>query len=192
MAFHRPWLADGSVNTALADAKARGDPGRHRAPARRSPPRHTSPPRRRSGPAPHRPCPHRHARSWAASRRRRSGLRPTSADPCSTKGDVRRPKAPLSDVIDWVYTGNRLHPTQKSVEILTPLITGFCPAGAWCSTLSAGPVRPWPLPRASAEPFSAWSSTTSTTAPPAGGSAASRTDGRLEAPFLLEQKTNKN
>lgn len=24
---------------------------------------------------------------------------------------------------------NRLHPTQKPVEILTPLITGFCPAG---------------------------------------------------------------
>lgn len=45
------------------------------------------------------------------------------------KGDVRRPTAPLSDVIDWVYTGNRLHPTQKPVEILTPLITGFCPAG---------------------------------------------------------------
>lgn len=45
------------------------------------------------------------------------------------KGDVRRPAAPLSDVIDWVYTGNRLHPTQKPVEILTPLITGFCPAG---------------------------------------------------------------
>lgn len=45
------------------------------------------------------------------------------------KGDVHLPASPLSDVIDWVYTGNRLHPTQKPVEILTPLIRGFCPAG---------------------------------------------------------------
>jgi hypothetical protein len=29
-------------------------------------------------------------------------------------------------VIDWSYTGNRLHPTQKPIEALEPLIAAFC------------------------------------------------------------------
>jgi site-specific DNA-methyltransferase (adenine-specific) len=33
----------------------------------------------------------------------------------------------ISDVIDWSYSGNILHPTQKPLEILTPLIETFCP-----------------------------------------------------------------
>ena len=45
------------------------------------------------------------------------------------KGDVELPEDAPSDVVDWVYTGNRLHPTQKSVEMLKPLVTAFCPAG---------------------------------------------------------------
>jgi site-specific DNA-methyltransferase (adenine-specific) len=32
-------------------------------------------------------------------------------------------------VIDWRYTGNRLHPTEKPVTPLLPLIEAFCPAG---------------------------------------------------------------
>ena len=29
-------------------------------------------------------------------------------------------------MIDWTYTGNRLHPTQKPIEALEPLIAAFC------------------------------------------------------------------
>lgn len=42
------------------------------------------------------------------------------------KGDVAPPSSPLPDVIDWHYTGNRLHPTQKPVQSLQPLIECFC------------------------------------------------------------------
>ena len=35
----------------------------------------------------------------------------------------------IGDVIDMPYTGNRLHPTQKPVAALTPLIESFCPQG---------------------------------------------------------------
>jgi site-specific DNA-methyltransferase (adenine-specific) len=43
------------------------------------------------------------------------------------KGRPALPDHPPADVIDWVYTGNRLHPTQKPVAILKPLIEAFCP-----------------------------------------------------------------
>ena len=34
----------------------------------------------------------------------------------------------ISDVIEWSYTGNKLHPTQKPVSVLTKLIEAFsCP-----------------------------------------------------------------
>lgn len=29
-------------------------------------------------------------------------------------------------MIDWTYTGNLLHPTQKPTEALEPLIAAFC------------------------------------------------------------------
>jgi site-specific DNA-methyltransferase (adenine-specific) len=45
------------------------------------------------------------------------------------KGDAKRPAAPLPDVMDWQYTGNKLHPTQKPVECLTPIIKAFCKPG---------------------------------------------------------------
>jgi DNA modification methylase len=45
------------------------------------------------------------------------------------KGDATPPANPLPDVLDWTYTGNRLHPTQKPVESLTPIIAAFCKAG---------------------------------------------------------------
>jgi adenine-specific DNA-methyltransferase len=45
------------------------------------------------------------------------------------KGNVMPPAKPIADVIDWKYTGNRLHPTQKPVSSLQPLIEAFCPAG---------------------------------------------------------------
>lgn len=43
------------------------------------------------------------------------------------KGDVMPPEQPTGDVIDFIYTGNHLHPTQKPVAALKPLIDAFCP-----------------------------------------------------------------
>ncbi|WP_445490614.1 DNA methyltransferase [Rhodopseudomonas sp. RCAM05734] len=43
------------------------------------------------------------------------------------KGAVEFPAEPLPDVMDWSYTGNRMHPTQKPISILEPLIKAFCP-----------------------------------------------------------------
>jgi site-specific DNA-methyltransferase (adenine-specific) len=45
------------------------------------------------------------------------------------KGDVQHPAERISDVLEWRYTGNALHPTQKPVNVLTPLIEVFCPPG---------------------------------------------------------------
>jgi len=43
------------------------------------------------------------------------------------KGRPERPAHPISDVMEFCYTGNKLHPTQKPVSILKPLIEAFCP-----------------------------------------------------------------
>jgi site-specific DNA-methyltransferase (adenine-specific) len=45
------------------------------------------------------------------------------------KGAPELPARPVSDVIDFEYTGNRLHPTQKPVQALMPLIGAFCKLG---------------------------------------------------------------
>lgn len=45
------------------------------------------------------------------------------------KGNPAFPAAPLPDVMDWTYTGNKLHPTQKSIHILKPLIESFTAPG---------------------------------------------------------------
>ncbi len=45
------------------------------------------------------------------------------------KGAPPPPATPIGDVIDFAYTGNRLHPTQKPVEALTPLIKTFSRPG---------------------------------------------------------------
>ncbi len=45
------------------------------------------------------------------------------------KGQPALPAEPLPDVLPWTYSGNRLHPTQKPVECLVPLIEAFCPLG---------------------------------------------------------------
>jgi site-specific DNA-methyltransferase (adenine-specific) len=41
------------------------------------------------------------------------------------KGNPTLPKSPPSDVLDWKFSGNQLHPTQKPVEALLPLIQAF-------------------------------------------------------------------
>jgi len=45
------------------------------------------------------------------------------------KGYPTKPVSPLKSVQDWKYTGNKLHPTQKHVDILLPLIESFSGEG---------------------------------------------------------------
>jgi adenine-specific DNA-methyltransferase len=45
------------------------------------------------------------------------------------KGNPAQLQKPIGDVIPWRYTGNKLHPTQKPVEALTPLIESFSSPG---------------------------------------------------------------
>ena len=45
------------------------------------------------------------------------------------KGNPAFPATPIPDVLDWQYTGNLLHPTQKPVSILKPLIAAFTKPG---------------------------------------------------------------
>jgi site-specific DNA-methyltransferase (adenine-specific) len=45
------------------------------------------------------------------------------------KGTPRRPHMQLSSVLEWRYTENRLHPTQKPVGALLPLVMAFSQIG---------------------------------------------------------------
>jgi len=45
------------------------------------------------------------------------------------KGYPRPPEQPISDVIPWSYAGNKLHPTQKPVSVLAPLVEAFSAPG---------------------------------------------------------------
>ena len=45
------------------------------------------------------------------------------------KGNPARPEKPIPDVLQWKYTGNRLHPTQKPLAVLLPLIETFSAHG---------------------------------------------------------------
>ncbi len=45
------------------------------------------------------------------------------------KGWPQKPRDPPPDVIYWTYTGNKLHPTQKPLGILKPLIEAFSQPG---------------------------------------------------------------
>lgn len=41
------------------------------------------------------------------------------------KGSPKEPASPIGDVIDWTYSGNKLHPTQKPLSVLLPLVETF-------------------------------------------------------------------
>jgi DNA modification methylase len=41
------------------------------------------------------------------------------------KGNPEAPKETIGDVIDWTYSGNKLHPTQKPLSVLLPLVETF-------------------------------------------------------------------
>ena len=60
------------------------------------------------------------------------------------KGWPAKPARPPPDVLDWTYTGNRLHPTQKPLGILRPLIEAFSLPATPSSTPSAAPAQPSP------------------------------------------------
>jgi DNA modification methylase len=45
------------------------------------------------------------------------------------KGNPPMPAQPPPDVIEWTYSGNRLHPTQKPVSIFKPLIEALTKPG---------------------------------------------------------------
>jgi site-specific DNA-methyltransferase (adenine-specific) len=45
------------------------------------------------------------------------------------KGNPLQPENPIADVIEWEYTGNKLHPTQKPVTALMPLVESFSRPG---------------------------------------------------------------
>src|SRR5436309_167038 len=45
------------------------------------------------------------------------------------KGTPRRPHMLLPSVLEWRYTGNTLHPTQKPVGALMPLVMAFSQIG---------------------------------------------------------------
>jgi len=45
------------------------------------------------------------------------------------KGYPRQPSSTIGDVIDWTYSGNKLHPTQKPMSALLPLIETFSKPG---------------------------------------------------------------
>lgn len=45
------------------------------------------------------------------------------------KGYPAKPTSPIDDVQPWEYTGNKAHPTEKSVNIITPLIRSFSKPG---------------------------------------------------------------
>jgi site-specific DNA-methyltransferase (adenine-specific) len=45
------------------------------------------------------------------------------------KGDPQEPRYTIGDVIDWTYSGNRLHPTQKPLSVLLPLVDTFSAYG---------------------------------------------------------------
>lgn len=45
------------------------------------------------------------------------------------KGRPRRPSVMLDDVLPWRYSGNKLHPTQKPVAAIEPLIGAFSKPG---------------------------------------------------------------
>ncbi|MEP2987379.1 MAG: DNA methyltransferase [Parasphingorhabdus sp.] len=45
------------------------------------------------------------------------------------KGRPAKPAHPVSDVQEWTYSGNRFHPTEKSIEVLKPVIEAYSNKG---------------------------------------------------------------
>ena len=58
--------------------------------------------------------------------RARGSSRSFPRESLSAKGHPK-PQAIIGDVIDWTYSGNRYHPTEKPLSVLTALIAAFTP-----------------------------------------------------------------
>jgi adenine-specific DNA-methyltransferase len=59
------------------------------------------------------------------------------------KGNPPLSASPLPDVLDFPYTGNRLHPTQKPLKPLMELTLRSPPPAPSSSIRSRGPAQPW-------------------------------------------------
>nr|VXZ93203.1 putative methylase [Klebsiella pneumoniae] len=103
-----------------------------------------------------------------ASNRRNARARRGFVDYCH-EGLMSLPKAaraapkPLPDVLPFPYTGNTLHPTQKPVEALQPLIESFSTLARLFSTRLRGvprPASPHTAPDAAISALKCWRSTT--------------------------------
>jgi site-specific DNA-methyltransferase (adenine-specific) len=46
------------------------------------------------------------------------------------KGYPKEPADTIGDVLDWTYSGNKLHPTQKPLSVLLPMVETFSAPGA--------------------------------------------------------------
>ncbi len=46
------------------------------------------------------------------------------------KGNPEAPAYPIGDVLDWTYSGNKLHPTEKPLSVLLPLVETFSAPGS--------------------------------------------------------------
>jgi DNA modification methylase len=46
------------------------------------------------------------------------------------KGYPAKPEYAIGDVLDWTYSGNKLHPTQKPLSVLLPLVETFSKPGS--------------------------------------------------------------
>lgn len=54
------------------------------------------------------------------------------------KGRPQPPAEPLGNVVEWTYSGNKLHPTQKPVGTLIPLIDTYSRPDSWVLDPFAG------------------------------------------------------
>ncbi|MDX2085759.1 MAG: DNA methyltransferase [Candidatus Melainabacteria bacterium] len=45
------------------------------------------------------------------------------------KGFPQKPEDPMSDIQPWAYSGNKLHPTEKAVSVIEPLVQHFSKPG---------------------------------------------------------------
>lgn len=55
-----------------------------------------------------------------------------------TKSNPPKPVSPIRDIQPWHYSGNRLHPTEKSPLTLKPLIKAYSKPGYWVLDPFAG------------------------------------------------------
>jgi hypothetical protein len=85
------------------------------------------------------------------------------------EGRPKQPSTTIGDVIAWSYTGNRLHPTQKPLPVLLPLVETFSAPGGLVLDPFAGSGSSLVAPKPSGATGSASNSTPDITRPPQRG-----------------------